>query len=85
MLATTRQSKRTKAGYSSVRLRFYLKEGHSTALAHAQVPTFRAISLCLGHLDELALTAAAHALKAAGCTTGPTINDSLYVLVALTP
>ena len=52
----------------------------AAALAADAVPQRRAISLCLGQLDDVALAAAASALRAAGCTPGPTINDSLLVL-----
>ena len=49
------------------------------ALRTASVPDGRAVSLCLGHLDDCALTAARTALHNLDCTTGPTINDSLYI------
>jgi hypothetical protein len=51
----------------------------TAALHTATVPEDRAVSLCLGHLDDCALAAARTALHAAGCTTGLTINDSLFV------
>ena len=51
----------------------------AAALAAAGTATRRAISLCLGHLDDQALTSAGTALRAAGCLTGPTANDSVLV------
>ena len=51
----------------------------AAALRTAAVPEGRAVSLCLGHLDDCALAAARTALHAADCTTGLTINDSLFV------
>ena len=50
-----------------------------TALAQDGVLPLRRVSLCLGHLDDQALDAAAVALTAAGCTIGPTINDSVTI------
>ena len=49
------------------------------ALRTSSVPDGRAISLCLGHLDDCALAAARTALHNLSCTTGITINDSLYI------
>ena len=49
------------------------------ALRQTGVAEPRIISLCLGHLDDCALAAARHGLQTAGCTTGLTINDSLFV------
>ena len=59
----------------------------AAALAQNGTPQRRAISICCGHLDDCALSAAATALLAADCVTGPTINDSLLVLAngPLTP
>ena len=59
----------------------------AAAHRHAGTLPHRIISICLGHLDDAALTAAAHALRAAHCITGPTINDSLFLLTRspLTP
>ena len=57
-----------------------LCSAYATALASDGVAEYRRISLCLGHLDDAALMSAAASLRAAGCLTGPTINDSLLIL-----
>ena len=49
------------------------------ALRSAGTNTIRLHSLCLGHLDECALNAAAEALHASGVPTGLTVNDSLTI------
>ena len=51
----------------------------AAALTHAGVPEPRAVSLCMGHLDDCALSAARACLHRAGISTSVTINDSLYV------
>ena len=53
---------------------------YAAALAADGVHQLRAISLCLGHLDDATLTAAATALRQSGCLLGPTINDSQLIL-----
>ena len=45
----------------------------------------RTISICLGHLDDASLSAAAGALSRAGCLTGPTVNDSLLLYSSHSP
>ena len=50
------------------------------ALTEANTTTVRLHSLCLAHLDEHTLGAAAYALTAIGLNTGITINDSLCIL-----
>ena len=52
---------------------------YAQALTTAGTPAGRVRSLCMGHLDEQALSAATVALQARGCLTGVTINDSLTV------
>ena len=49
------------------------------ALTASGVQEYRAISICLGHLDAQALQAARESLTAINCSTGPTINDSLLI------
>ena len=51
----------------------------AAALASDGEPAGRRLSLCLGHLDECALTAASSALAALGCGQCPTINDTLIL------
>jgi hypothetical protein len=49
------------------------------ALAAKGESAGRQVSLCLGHLDECALGAVSDAFSALGCSSGPTINDSLIL------
>ena len=49
------------------------------ALTAAGTEEYRAISICLGHLDTEALHAARESIHAIGIATGPTINDSLLI------
>ena len=55
------------------------------ALSQANTGTVRIASLCLGHLDQQVLDAAAYALNAASVSTGLTINDSLCIRRAARP
>ena len=52
---------------------------YATALSAAGTRPVTLRSLCLGHLDQSALTAASQALTTAGCTLGLTVNDSLTI------
>ena len=49
------------------------------ALATANVPLLKRVSICLGHLDDQALDAVSTALTSADCLVGPKINDSITI------
>ena len=53
---------------------------YARALRAQGTETVRLRSLCLGHLDEHALNAAAVALASSGVETGLTVNDSLTIV-----